>query len=67
MQLPIRIKQRPAYQPTVNRTELPIMATRKFGMLASKVTINHKSRIVRLRNSSTENVVAPHIKSAKLT
>src|SRR5437764_652009 len=50
IELPIRTKQRAEYQPTVNRTELAIAATIKLGIQASNVTINHRSRIVRLRS-----------------
>jgi hypothetical protein len=67
MQLPSRTKQRAAYQPTVNRTELLIIATKQFGMLASKVAISHKSRIVRLRRNRIVSAIAPQDQSAKLT
>jgi hypothetical protein len=66
MQLPIRTKQRAAYQPMVNRTELERAATKKFGIQAAKVTINHKSRIVRLRANSTASAVVSHSQSARL-
>ena len=66
MQLPIRTKQRAAYQPMENRTELAMAATRKFGIQASKVTINHKSRIVRLRDNNTASAVPPQTQSATL-
>jgi hypothetical protein len=32
MQLPTRMKPRAAYQPMVNRIDLPMIATKKFGM-----------------------------------
>jgi len=31
------MKPRAAYQPTVNRIELPMIATKKFGIQASKI------------------------------